>query len=186
MEQNTIDLSKYDNSWYRPGRNSLVRLLWFGTNALFFINPLNGSSRLKTWLLSLFGATVGRHVVIKPGVNIKYPWNLTIGDYSWIGEKVWIDCLDKVQIGANCCLSQGAMLLSGNHNYSRPTFDLMVKPIVLEDGVWIGAQSMVTGGVVCGSHSVLGVLSVASGHLEAYGIYRGNPAGKIKTRRIAE
>lgn len=100
---------------------------------MFFINcSWNPSSSLRIRLLRLFGARMGKGVVIKPSVNIKYPWNLSIGDYSWIGENVWIDNLTHVAIGSNVCISQGAMLLCGNHDYKRPTFDLMVKPIVIE------------------------------------------------------
>jgi putative colanic acid biosynthesis acetyltransferase WcaF len=134
----------------------------------------------------LFGARIGKGVVIKPRVNIKYPWNLSIGDYSWIGEGVWIDNLTKVDIGPHCCLSQGAMLLCGNHDYSKSTFDLRIGPIVLEEGVWIGANSMVVGNTKCLSHSVLAVNSVAGRQLDAYGIYRGNPAEKIRERVVKD
>jgi len=123
-------------------------------------------------------------VVLKPAVNIKYPWFLSIGDNTWIGEGVWIDNLDQVTIGKNCCVSQGALLLSGNHNYKRASFDLILKPITLEDGVWIGANSVVTQGVRCQSHSLLAVGSVASSNLEPYTIYRGNPAVSVKERII--
>jgi len=122
--------------------------------------------------------------VIKPGVNIKYPWKLQVGDNCWIGERAWIDNLDNVIIGNNCCLSQGALLLCGNHHYGKTTFDLITRPIVIEDGVWIGAQSTVTGGVTCSSHSVLAAGSVASTDMEPYGIYRGNPAVKVKERPL--
>ena len=182
MTKSVTDLSKYNNDWYNPGKNSFIRLVWYIVNSLFFINSLNGSSGLKKFLLKLFGAKIGKGVVLKPGINIKYPWKLTIGDYSWIGERVWIDCLDSVVIGANCCISQGALLLSGNHDYTKPTFDLMIASIVLEDGVWIGAEAIVTGETICGTHSVLSVKSVASSNLEPYGIYRGNPAEKVKER----
>lgn len=176
------DLSQYNNSWYNPGGSVPKRALWYVVNVVFFINPLNPLSGVKVALLKLFGAQIGKGVVIKPGVNIKYPWNLVVGNYSWIGEKVWIDNLDRVAIGSHCCLSQGVMLLCGNHNYRHPAFELMVKPIELKDGVWLSAQSVVTGGVVCGSHSVLGIQSVASNDLEPFAIYRGNPAVKIKHR----
>ncbi|MEQ8688295.1 MAG: putative colanic acid biosynthesis acetyltransferase [Imperialibacter sp.] len=178
------NLSAYNNAWYKPGAHAVKRLLWYVTNSLFFINPLNPSSGLKVALLRLFGASVGRGVRINPSVNIKYPWLLEIGDYSWIGEKVWIDNLAKVTLGNNCCLSQGAMLLTGNHNYKKPTFDLMVSPIVLEEGVWIGAKATVCPGVTCHSHAVLAVGSVATKDLEAFGIYQGNPAVKVKERKI--
>lgn len=181
------DLSKYNNGWYKTkiGASLLRRTLWYLTNVVFIINPLNPISGLKILLLRIFGAQVGKKVVIKPGVNIKYPWKLSIGNHTWIGENVWIDSLDHVTIGDNVCVSQGAMLLTGNHNYTRETFDLIVAPIVLEQGVWIGAKSVVCPGVTAFSHAVLTVGSVATKDLDAFGIYQGNPARKIKERVIA-
>lgn len=177
-------LSKYDNSWYHPGGSALKRLVWYFTNLLVIKNHWNPISSLKILALRLFGAKIGKGVVIKPGVNVKYPWLLSIGDYSWIGEDVWIDNLAQVTIGSNCCVSQGAMLLCGNHNYKLPTFDLIVKPIVIEDGAWIGAQSTVCPGVTAHSHSILSVGSIISKDMEPFTIYRGNPALPIKSRII--
>ncbi len=170
------DLSKYDNSWYNPGGNALKRFLWYFVNALVIKNHLNPISGIRVKALRLFGAKIGRGVVIKPGVNVKYPWLLMVGDYSWIGEDVWIDNLAEVSIGSNCCLSQGAMLLCGNHNYRLPTFDLMVKPITVEDGAWVGAKSVVCPGVTVGRDSILTVGSMATSNLEAGKIYQGIPA----------
>jgi len=180
------DLAKFNNSWYHSGRNTILQFLWYFVNVLFFINPLNPVSSLKVRLLRLFGAKVGKGVIIKPSVNIKYPWRLQIGDYVWIGEKVWIDNLGDITIGDNCCLSQGAMLLCGSHNYKKTTFDLMVGNINLEEGVWIGAQSIVCPSVKCFSHSVLAINSVATKDLQACSIYQGNPAVKIRERNIDE
>ena len=127
-------------------------------------------------LLRMFGARIGSGVVVKPRVTIKYPWKLAVGDHSWIGEQVWIDNLDQVTIGAHVCISQGALLLCGNHDYKKPTFDLITGPIVLENGVWIGAKASVAPGVTCGSHSVLAMGGVATKNLEAWKVYQGNPA----------
>lgn len=180
------DLSAYNNDWFDEGAGVAKRSLWFLINALFFINPMNPFSGVKVILLKWFGAKIGKGVVVKPGVNIKYPWKLKIGDFSWIGERVWIDNLDKVVIGNHCCLSQEALLLCGNHNYKSQTFDLITKPIVLEDGVWIGARSIVTGGVTCCTHSVLAAGSLASVNLASWSVYRGNPCVKVNDRKIDE
>jgi putative colanic acid biosynthesis acetyltransferase WcaF len=177
-----------DNSSFKTtiviGASKIKQVLWYLTNVVFFINPLITGSAMKIILLRAFGATVGQGVVIKPSVNIKYPWKLSIGNYSWIGERVWIDNLANVTIGNNTCISQGALLLTGNHNYKRTSFDLMLGPIVLEDGVWIGAKSIVCSGVTCFSHAVLSVQSVATANMDAYCIYQGNPAVKTSAREI--
>ncbi|GAB3508341.1 putative colanic acid biosynthesis acetyltransferase [Spirosoma knui] len=177
------DLSRFNNSWYKPGPRWKV-LLWFLANPIFLNTYLPIPVGLKISILKLFGARIGTGVMIKPAVNIKYPWLLHIGNYVWIGEQVWIDNLSEVELGDNTCVSQGAMLLTGNHNYQSPTFDLTTRPITIEDGVWIGAKSVVCPGVRCESHSVLAVNSVATHSLSAYGVYQGNPAVRVRQRNI--
>lgn len=176
-------LAQYNNSWYNPGPRYKI-ILWTLISALFFNNSLAISNRLKCFLLRAFGATIGKGVVIKPSVTIKYPWFITVGNYVWIGERVWIDNLTMVNIGNNVCISQGAYLLTGNHDYKKDTFDLIIRSITLEDGVWIGAKSTVCPGVTCNTHAVLAVNSVATKDLNSYCIYQGNPAIRIKPRMI--
>lgn len=179
------DLSLYQNTAYNPGGNGFKRLLWFYINAIIFKTSLLPVSAAKRVLLRLFGAQVAKGVVIKPCVNIKYPWNLSIGPNTWIGENVWIDSLVMITIGANVCISQGAVLLTGSHNYKKQTFDLLTGSIILADGVWIGAAAIINQGVTIASHTVLTVGSVATKNLDAYSIYQGNPAVKIRERHIS-
>lgn len=180
----TVNNASFDGSCYKPG-SIVKRILWYFTNAIFFksCNPLNG---LKVYLLRLFGARVGKGVVIKPAINIKYPWFLEIGNDSWIGEEVWIDSMQKVIIGNNVCISQGALLLCGNHDYKKTSFDYKLGKITLEDGVWIGSKSTVCPGITCFSHSVLTVGSVATKNMEAYTVYSGNPAIAVRKREITQ
>ena len=140
----------------------MKRFFWYFFNVVFLLNPMNPFSGLRKLVLRMFGAKIGEGVVIKPRVNVKYPWKLEIGNHVWIGEQVWIDNLGEVKIGDNSCLSQGAMLLCGNHNYKKEAFDLIVSPITLEDGVWIGAHAVVSPGVHCHSHAILAVNSVST------------------------
>ncbi|MDQ6844342.1 MAG: WcaF family extracellular polysaccharide biosynthesis acetyltransferase [Bacteroidota bacterium] len=177
------DLHSYNNSWYRPG-SAWKRFLWYWINAFVFNSSLFPFYKLKVLFLKAFGAKAGKGICIKPNVNIKYPWFLEIGDNTWIGEHVWIDNLASVRLGDNVCLSQGCMILSGNHDYTRATFDLMIKAIVLEDGVWIGARAIVCGGIICKHHAVLSLGSVATSDLEPLSVYQGNPAVKLKERKM--
>ena len=137
---------------------------------------------VKPFLLRLFGAKIGKKCLIKPCVNIKYPWFLEIGDYVSIGENVWIDNLAKVTIGDQVTISQAALLLTGNHDFTSRTFDLMIAEIKLDEGVWICAKSIIGPGVTVNAYAVTGLGSVVNKDCEAYGIYSGNPAIKIKER----
>jgi putative colanic acid biosynthesis acetyltransferase WcaF len=181
-----IDLNTYDNSWYQTGGSKIKMLVWYFVNELCMNSGWLFVSSIRRSILRIFGAKIGEGVIIKPHVSIKYPWRLSIGDNCWIGENVWIDNLAEVTIGDNVCISQGAMLLCGNHNYKKTTFDLMIGEIKLEDGAWICAKSVVCPGVTMKSHSILTVGSMATKDCEAYSIYQGNPAVKIKEREIED
>ena len=185
---NTTTRKRVDNSVYRTtidiGASRAKQTVWYFINIIFFKNSFNILSSLKVSLLRLFGARLGRGVVIKPSVNIKYPWKLRVGDHTWIGEDVWIDNLSDIVIGSNVTLSQGCLLLTGSHDHTRTSFDFQSNPIVLEDGVWIGTRAVVAGGITCGTHSILGINSVAESNLNAYTIYKGNPAVPVIIRSI--
>lgn len=179
-----IDLSKYNNSHYNTGASYLKRALWGIVSVLILKSHLLPFSFLKVAALRLFGSKIGKNVTIKPGVNIKFPWKLVIGNNCWIGENVWIDNLDEVKIEDNVCISQGAFLLCGTHNYKKENFDLIVGSITIETGAWICAKSIVCPGVKVGSHTILSLGSLANTDLEAYSLYNGNPAKKYKDRII--
>lgn len=178
-----VDLASFNNNWYKTG-SAIKRVLWYFVNIVFFANGFFPFYTFKVFLLKRFGANVGSNVLIKPNVNIKYPWLLQIGNNVWIGEQVWIDNLAKVTIGNNVCISQGALLLCGNHNYKKASFDLIVGEIILEEGVWICAKVIITQNVVCKNHSVVGTAAVLSSSTEEFSIYSGNPAVKCGIRDI--
>lgn len=181
-------LNKVNSALYQTtikiNASKVKQALWYFTNIIFFKNPFNIFSSSKVFLLKLFGARLGKGVVIKPSVNIKYPWKLQIGNNSWLGENTWIDNLSDVIIGSNVTLSQGALILTGSHDHTKETFNFISLPVILEDGVWIGAKAVVYGGVTCKTHSILGINSVAESDLNAYIIYKGNPAIPILVRTI--
>ncbi len=183
---NDVDLRSFDGSDYNKGAGFIKIALWYFVNALLvkpsFITLMWG----KMFLLKIFGAKIGKRIYLKPGVNVKSPWNLQIGDDCWIGENVWIDNLDKVIIGNNVCISQGAMLLTGNHDYAISSMPYRNAPIIINDGAWIGAKTVVCPGVTVGKNSILTVGSIATKNMVADGIYQGNPAQKIRDRVIKQ
>lgn len=179
-------LADYDNSWYSPGRGPLVRAAWIVASGLFLQTWLPWPNGLKRTLLRAFGARIGRGVVIKPRVIVKYPWLLEVGDDAWIGEGVWLDTLARIRIGPDACLSQGCMVETGSHDSSTATFDLRVSPVDVEAGAWAAAGSLLLPGSRLATHSVLAAGAVLHGDTEAYTIYAGVPARRVRARVIGD
>ena len=176
-------LRTYDNVAFNRGRSKLIEALWLVLDAALVRSGIPGSVHRRL-ILRAFGARIGERVVIKPGVHIKFPWRLEIGDDSWIGEEVWIDNLVIVQIGANCCISQGSYICTGSHDWTTPTFKLLVRPVRIENGAWLASRSVVGPGVRIGAGAVLTLGSVATSDLAPWGIYQGVPAARVKERRF--
>jgi len=176
-----IELSRFQNSEFDRSRPKWIEALWIVLAALVVSSWVPGSAHRRL-LLKAFGAKIGTGVIIKPKVRIKFPWRLEIGDHSWIGEDAWIDNLALVKIGSNACISQGAYLCTGSHDWSSPTFDLIVKPITIADGAWVAAKSTVGPGVTVGEGAVLGLGSTTSKDLDPWSIYSGAPAEFLKKR----
>lgn len=175
------DLSKFSTGDYVAGPKWKV-LSWYFVNYWIFNSALPWPYSLKVKLLRMFGAKVGNGLVIKAKVRIKNPWRLTLGDNVWIGEDVWIDNLEDVSVGSNACISQGALLLTGNHDYTASDFPYRLGRIDVEDGAWVGAKSVVCPGVRLGSHAILTVNSVATRSIAPWEIHSGNPAAYVRDR----
>ena len=180
----TVDLSRFSNPQFDRGASLFKETLWLLVSGLFFTTSIPWPSAIHIFWLRRFGAKIGRGVVIKPQVKITFPWKLSVGDHVWLGEECWLLNLERITIGDNVCISQRTFLCTGNHDYKSTTFDLIVKPIQVEAGAWIGANSFVGPGVTVGSHAVLTAGSVATDDLQPFGIYRGNPAVFFKERVI--
>jgi putative colanic acid biosynthesis acetyltransferase WcaF len=180
----SVDLSRFDNSGFKRGRPLPVEILWRVCSAFLFQSPLLPCLRTKRAVLRLFGARIGRGVVIKPRVTITFPWKLSVGDHSWIGEEVFLDSLDRIEIGSNVCISQRAYLCTGSHDSRSATFDLVTKPIRVDDGAWIAAGALIAPGVTVGSNALVQIGSVVRKDVGNDSIVSGNPAVFRKTRVI--
>ena len=181
-----VSLCLFSNHDFDKGASSFKMAIWYFTNALFVRASWNPFMGIKIGLLRLFGAKIGKGLVIKNNVDIKFPWKLVVGDHVWLGEDCWIDNLDHVTIGSNVCISQGALLITGNHDYTKVDFPYRNAPIIIEDGAWVGAKAVVAPGVTIKTHSILTLGAICTRDTEPYSIYQGNPAVRIKTREIKE
>lgn len=181
-----VKLGLFDGKEFDKGAGLLKITLWYFVNALFIRASWNPFMGIKIFLLRLFGAKIGKGLCIKNNVIIKFPWNLIIGDDCWLGENCWIDNLDKVTIGSNVCISQGALLLTGNHDYTQPSMPYRNGAITIEDGAWVGAKAIVGPGVIIQKNAILTIGSIATKKLQKNGIYRGNPAEIIRERIFKE
>ena len=179
-----VDLSHFNNDWYDPGRPWIVRGLWF-----FFGHPMLRStwipsSALRVRLLRAFGASVGIGVIVKPGVRVKHPWMLNVGENAWLGEDCWIDNLAPVSIGDSACLSQGCYICTGNHDWSDPAFALIVKPVEIGAGAWVGARAFLAPGVILEEGAVATAGSVVTKRIPAWEVHAGNPASFLRRRTL--
>lgn len=176
------DFSLFNNSDFDRGATFFKESLWRLTSSVVFKTTWFHHYALKRGLLRMFGADVGKGVLIKPGVSITFPWRLILGDNVWIGENVWIDNLAPVQIASNVCISQGAYICTGSHDYKKEGFNLITRPVVIEESCWICAKSILGPGSTMKAGSILLMGSTASGVLEKNTIYEGVPALKKRSR----
>ena len=160
---------------YVRERPDILWSLWIVFGDPFVSSWLPGSF-WRRFLLRLYGARVGIDVVIKPRVKIKCPWRLVIGDYSWIGENVWIDNLEWVSIGSDVCISQGCYLCTGNHDYRNLSFSYQLGRIDIEDEAWICAMVRISPSVRIGIGAVIAFGSVVYNSIPAGVIASGFPA----------
>lgn len=164
------------------GKSKPVEILWYLFKMVFILSAFPWPQCVKHFILKAFGAEVGRGVVIKPRVNIHFPWKLSVGDYAWIGEECFILNFEPISIGPHACLSQRAFLCGGNHDFRSPNFEYRNRPITIGAGAWIGAQSFVAPGVTVGADAVVASGSVVTTSLAPNTVCSGNPCVEKSVR----
>lgn len=184
QEEAWVDLSRYDQSWFDPGRPKWFILLWWLVQAVAFPLTLHATHAPRRFLLRLFGASIGQAVIIRPTARFTYPWKVTIGDYSWIGDDVVFYSLDKITVGNHCVISQKSYLCTGSHRINDPAFGLQTAPITIGNGVWLATDCFVAPGVYVGANTVVGARSSVYQSLPAGYICVGNPCRPKRIRPL--
>jgi putative colanic acid biosynthesis acetyltransferase WcaF len=179
-----MDLRRYDQSWFDRGRPGWFILLWWLIQAIAFPLTLHSLHGPRCWLLRLFGARIGKGVVIRPTARFTYPWKVAIGDYSWIGDDVVFYSLDEIHIGQHCVISQKSYLCTGSHDFQDPTFKLQTAPIAIGNGAWVATDCFIGPGVKIGANAVIGARSSVFHDLPEQQVCWGTPCKPQYQREV--
>ncbi len=178
------DLSRFKIPKEFRGRSPEVCQLWKFANTFLFRPTPQVMFGWRSMLLRLFGAKIGKRVLIRPSVTVLSPWKLSIGDFSWVGDDVVLYSLGDILIGSNSVISQRSYLCAGSYNYTRPSFDIYGLPVVISDQVWVATDVFIGPGVTIGEGTVVGARSSVYKDLPAGYICYGNPAEPVRPRPL--
>jgi putative colanic acid biosynthesis acetyltransferase WcaF len=167
------------------GRNLIVVQFWWLIQGTLFRMSPQFMYGFRRFLLRLFGAKIGKKVIIRPSVKITYPWKLSIGDYSWIGDQVDLYTLGNIIIGKNVVISQKSYLCTGSHDYLKEDFSIFQKPITIQDQVWVASDVFIAQGITIGEGSIVAARSSVFKDIPSNKICAGSPV-KIIRERIRE
>ncbi|MEP2279880.1 WcaF family extracellular polysaccharide biosynthesis acetyltransferase [Maribacter sp.] len=158
-----VSLKNFDASiGLDRGASKLKEIIWYLFKIVFFLSALPYPSKLKVGILKMFGAKIGKGVVIKPRVNIHFPWKLIIGNYVWVGEEAFLLNFELLHIENNVCISQRSFLCGGNHDYRKPSMPYRNGPITLKEGCWVGANCFIAPNVTIGANTVITAGSIVT------------------------
>lgn len=177
------DLSSFRNPPGARGRSAIFVQLWWIVQALLVNTSPQIMYGWRLWWLRLFGAKIGKNVLIRPSVRVTYPWKVTIGDNVWIGDNAELYTLDEIRIGNDCVVSQRSYLCTGSHDARATSFDLITKPIILEDQSWVASECFVMPGVTIGRGAVVAARSLVTRSVNPGTVVAGSPA-KFVGRRV--
>jgi len=164
------------------GRSAIAVQLWWLAQALLFRTSPQIMYAWRRWLLCRFGAKIGKDVRIRPSATITYPWKLSIGDYSWIGDDVTLYTLGEIEIGSHAVVSQRSYICAASHDPSSTSFDIFDRKITIHDECWIATDVFVAPGVTVGRGTVVGARSSVFSDLPAGMVCVGSPAKPVRQR----
>ena len=176
------DLATFELPKGFRGKTAFEVQLWWFIQATLFAGSPQVFYGWRRFILRLFGAKVGKKVLIRPSVKITYPWKVSIGDSSWIGDDVTLYSLDEIEIGSNSVISQKSYLCTGGHDYLKPNFPMLTKKIIIGDEVWIATDVFIAPGVIVGDRAVIGARSSVFDVIPKGMICYGSPAKPINKR----
>lgn len=167
-----------------PCSEKIRQRIWSFLYSIIFPCTPWFARRFRRLVCSLMGAKLSRSVSVSRKVRIDYPWRLTMGDRSSLGDGAWAYCLAPITIGKNCCIGEDVRLLTGSHDVSSPMFDLVTKPITIGDNCWVATGAIILPGVTIGEGAVVAAGAVVTKNVDPWQVVGGNPAKFIKSREL--
>ncbi|NND25708.1 MAG: colanic acid biosynthesis acetyltransferase WcaF [Flavobacteriaceae bacterium] len=183
MKQYDIqNLDRYSTPEDFRGRSKLSVQLWWLVYAVFFRPSPQVCYGWRRFLLRSFGAQIGKKVIIRPTAQITYPWKVTIGDYSWIGDEVVLYSLGDIEIGDHTVISQRSYICTGTHDYQSEDFRIYAEKITIGSKCWLATDVYVAPAVHIEDLVVVGARSSVFHDLPKGKICIGSPAKPVKDR----
>ncbi len=179
-----VDLRQYHQPGYYAGASRVTMLIWWLVQSIAFPLTLHTAHGIRCWLLRIFGAKIGQRVMIRPTARITYPWNLEIGDHSWVGDDAVLYSLAPIKIGRHCVISQKSYLCTGSHDISDSRFGLVTGEIVVENGAWIATDCFIGPNVCIGANAIIGVRSTVLTTMPPGQLCVGTPCKPVKPRPL--
>jgi putative colanic acid biosynthesis acetyltransferase WcaF len=166
-----------------PGRDKLARAIWGLVYILLFRPSPRPLHAWRAFLLRCFGAKLGRNCHVYARARIWAPWNLECEDAAAIADDAVIYNAATVRLGSHAIVSQNAYICTATHDIDDPAFPLTSAAVCIGQYAWICARACVLPGVTVADGAVLGLASVAARDLEAWQVYVGSPAKKVRPRK---
>lgn len=182
MKKDLQDLTLYKTPKGFRGKSVVTVQFWWLVQSLFFGFSPQFLYGWRRFILRSFGAKIGKNVIIRPTARITYPWKVSIGDNSWIGDDVVLYSLGEIEIGSNSVISQRSYLCTGSHDYTKKEFPIYAKKITIGHSCWLATDVFVSPGITIEDGAVIGARSTVVKNVETNTINIGSPAVKIKER----
>lgn len=178
---------------------SFWRELWWMLNssrgrlefaiACFRDLPGNPGSLLREKLYRRAFAATGVDLQVYPGIRVRNPQLVKVGDNVSLGEQSFIQAGGGLDIGDDVLIGPGVKIWTQNHRIEDPDTPIRkqgadYKAVVIGNDCWLGANSFIMPGVVLGHGCVVGASAVVGAkNYPDYCILMGNPARVIGSRR---
>lgn len=140
---------------------------------------------IRNYLVSNYLNRCGIKLRVKSGAEIS-PYSY-VGNYSELGSRCMIQ--SNVSIGSDVIMGPDVKIYSRNHNFNLLNVPIRIQgktqlETIIGNDVWIGANVIITAGVVVGNHSVIGAGSVVTKNVPEFSVVGGIPARIIKSRKV--